>query len=550
MDTYLVSLLKAYFGDSATPENEFGFNWLPRITGDHSTYESIMGMLDGKCHGFFVVGENPAVGSANSRMHRMAMAQLDWLVVRDLQETETAAFWYRSPEIETGELRTEDIGTEVFLLPAAAHTEKKGSFTNTQRLLQWRDKAVETKGDCRSDLWFFFHLGRLIRERLARTGLERDDPVRALRWDYPTEGKDDEPDAEAVLAEINGWGPDGKPLSSYTELKNDGSTVCGCWIYSGVRKDGVNQARRRKPGSEQDWVASEWGWAWPSDRRLLYNRASADPDGNPWSERKRYVWWDASDEKWTGFDTPDFKTTKAPGYVPPEGAEAEDALAGDEPFIMQADGRAWLFVPSGLRDGPMPTHYEPQESPIRNPLYPQQSNPVRQVFPRPLNPYNPTDGQAGSDAYPYALTSYRLTEHHTAGGMSRTVPHLSELQPEMFCEVSPELARERGLEQNGWATIITERTAIEARVMVTDRIRPLTVQGRVLHQVGVPYHWGTMGLTTGDSANDLFSLALDPNVHIQEVKAATCDIRPGRRPRGRALRDLVERHAPSNGHRP
>jgi formate dehydrogenase major subunit len=365
--------------------------------------------------------------------------------------------------------------------------------------------------------------------------------VRALTWDYPTSGAQAEPDAEAVLAEVNGRGPDGRAASAYTELKADGSTSCGCWIYCGCYADGVNQTRRRKPGQEQNWVAQEWGWAWPADRRMLYNRASADPRGEPWSEHKRYLWWNPSERKWVGFDTPDFTPTMSPDYVPPEDARAEDALRGDEPFIMQADGKSWLFAPSGLRDGPMPAHYEPHESPITNPLYSQQANPVRQQIRRPQNPYHPTNGEPGASAFPYVMTTYRVTEHHTAGAMSRTVPYLSELQPEMFCEVSPALAAERGLEHGGWATIISERTAIEARVLVTDRIRALAVQGRVVHQVGLPYHWGTVGLSTGDSANDLFPLVLDPNVHIQEVKAATCDIRPGRRPRGAALRELVER---------
>jgi formate dehydrogenase major subunit len=205
---------------------------------------------------------------------------------------------------------------------------------------------------------------------------------------------------------------------------------------------------------------------------------------------------------------------------------------------MQADGRGWLFAPHGVNDGPLPTHYEPHESPFTNPLYAQQANPARERINRPENPYQPS----GSDVFPYVMTTYRITEHHTAGGMSRTVPYLSELQPEMFCEVSPELALARGLENNGWATIISSRTAIEARVMVTDRVPPLVIQGRILHQVGLPYHWGQRGLTTGDSANDLFPLALDPNVHIQEVKAATCDIVPGRRPRGPALLTLVDEY--------
>jgi formate dehydrogenase major subunit len=259
---------------------------------------------------------------------------------------------------------------------------------------------------------------------------------------------------------------------------------------------------------------------------MLYNRASADPAGRPWSERKRYVWWDEARGRWTGDDVPDFKADMEPGYQPPPGARAEDALRGDAPFVMQADGRGWLFAPSGVVDGPLPTHYEPHESPLENPLYGQGTNPARQRFQRRDNP----DNDPG--AFPYVMTTYRLTEHHTAGAMSRTLPYLAELQPEMFCEVSPALAAERGLEHGGWATISTSRAAIEARVLVTDRIPPLEVGGRRLHQVGLPYHWGRRGISTGDSANDLFPLALDPNVHIQEVKAATCDVRPGRRRRG------------------
>jgi formate dehydrogenase major subunit len=542
MDTYMISLLKAYWGDAATEANDFCFDYLPRITGDHSTYQTMKSMQDGSVHGFFVMGENPAVGSANGKLHRLAMANLDWLVVRDFVETETASFWYDAPEIETGELATESIGTEVFFLPAAAHTEKDGSFTNTQRLLQWHHQAVEPPGDARSELWFTYHLGRIIRARLAGSADARDRPVLDLTWDYPTHGVIAEPDAEAVLREINGTGPDGRALSTYTELRSDGSTSCGCWIYCGCYADETNQTARRTPAGQQDWVALEWGWAWPANRRLLYNRASAAPDGTPWSERKQYVWWDSEQEQWAGFDTPDFEATKRPDFVPAEDARGADAIGGDEPFIMQADGRAWLYAPSGLKDGPLPTHYEPHESPFRNSLYAQQSNPARQTFNRRANRYNPTDGQAGAEVYPYVLTTYRLTEHHTAGGMSRTLPHLAELQPELFCEVSPALAAERGLEHEGWATIVSARTAIEARVMVTDRLRPLVVQGRSIHQVGLPYHWGSRGLTTGDSANDLFSLALDPNVHIQEVKAATCDIRPGRRPRGKALLALVDRY--------
>ncbi len=545
MRSYMVSLLKAWWGPAATPENDFCYGYLPRLTGSHGTYETVLAQLAGDCSGYFLFGENPAVGSANGRLQRLGMAKLDWLVVRDFSLIESATWWKDGPEIETGEMRTEDIGTEVFFLPAAAHTEKSGSFTNTQRMLQWHHEAVEPAGAARSDLWFAYHLGRIIREKLAAEGeaggsAEMNRPVLDLTWDYPLKGALQEPDAEAVLAEVNGWDGDGKPVSSYTQLKDDGSTAAGCWIYCGVYADGVNQAARRKPGRQQNWVANEWGWAWPANRRVLYNRASADPEGRPWSERKALVWWDGDAGKWAGHDIADFVAGRPPSYRPAHGATGVAAISGTDAFIMQADGKAWLFAPAGLVDGPLPAHYEPQDSPVQNLLYPRQEhNPVREILRHPGTPYQPSGSEPGSGVFLYVATTYRLTEHHTAGGMSRWLPYLSELQPEFFCEVSPELAAERGLEHMGWATIISARSAIEARVMVTQRMPSLTVQGKRLHQIGLPYHWGQNGISTGDSANDLAHFSLDPNVHIQEVKALAVDIQPGRRPRGPALRDLV-----------
>jgi formate dehydrogenase major subunit len=546
MDTYMVSLLKAWWGDAATAENDFAFDYMPRLTGDHGTYGIVRDQIDKKTYGYFVVGENPAVGHANGKMQRLGLANLEWLVVRDMQMIETATFWKDGPEIETEELRTEDIGTEVFFLPCANHTEKAGTFTNTQRLLQWRREAVHPPGDARSELHFYFHLGKKIREKLAGSTDERDRPLLDLTWDYPTFGVHEEPDPESVLGEINGYDAEGNPLSSYTQLEADGSTTAGCWIYTGVFADGVNQADRRKPGNEQDWVAAEWGWAWPANRRTLYNRASADAEGRPWSERKAYVWWDAEQEKWTGHDVPDFEATKPPSYVPEEGATRQDALSGTDAFIMQTDGKAWLYAPAGLADGPMPTHYEPVESPVANLLHDQQDNPALERIDRAWNRINP----AQSEVYPHVFLTYRLTEHHTAGGMSRFLGYLSELQPEFFCEVSPALAAERNLEHLGWATLISARTAIEARVLVTERMKPLRIGDQTVHQIGLPYHWGSNGLSTGDPANDLLGVVMDPNVHIQESKVATCDIQPGRRPRGPALLDFVESYRRKAGVEP
>ncbi len=543
-DAYAVSLMKAWWGDAATAENDWAFDYLPRLTGAHGTYQTVMSMLDDQVEGYFLLGQNPAVGSAHGRMQRLGLAHLKWLVVRDLNMIESATFWRDSPEIATGELETEKIATEVFFLPPASHVEKAGTFTQTHRMLQWRHQAVQPPGDCQSELQFFYELGRRIRERLAGSTDERDRPLLDLTWDYPV-AEHGEIDGEAVLKEINGYHLSGEKqgqlLDLFTDMRPDGSTSGGCWIYSGVFAGGVNRSANRTPGREQGPTALEWGWAWPANRRILYNRASADPEGRPWSERKKYVWWDDEQQRWTGVDVPDFPVTKPPSYRPEPGTGGPEGLAGDDPFIMQADGKAWLFAPRGMLDGPLPSHYEPQESPVANPLYRQQASPARKVFARKDNLWSPSAGEPGAEVYPYVFTTYRLTEHHTAGGMSRWLPYLAELQPEFFCEISPELAAEKGLENGGWATLVSARTAVEARVLVTERMTPLVIGGRTVHQIGLPYHWGVgrEAVVSGDSANDLLGVALDPNVQIQESKAGSCDIVAGRRPHGDALLRMV-----------
>jgi formate dehydrogenase major subunit len=542
-DTYIVSLLKEYWGEHAQPDNDFCFDHLPRINGDHGVFRFTMDMLDGKVPGYFLFGQNPAVGLSNGRLARLAMAQLDWLVVRDLVMVESATFWKDSPEIETGEIDPATCKTEVFFFPAASHVEKEGTFTQTERMLQWREKAVEPTGDQTSELWFAYHLGRILRDRLAASTDPRDLPLQQLSWDYAKEhGHEDElwgePSAEDVLRRINGYhldpdtGERGKLVGDYRDLRADGSTSSGCWIYSGVFKGGVNLSHRRGEGPD-----GKWGWVWPLDRRILYSRASADPQGRPWSERKKLVWWDEDVRRWVGDDIPDFPDDLPPGYEPPADAVGPAALRGDDAFVLQADGKAWLFAPSGVVDGPLPTHYEPDESPVRNPLHGPRANPARRHYIGALNPANPAGDRT---VFPFVLTASRLTEHLTAGGMSRWLPFLAELQPELFVEVSPELAAARGLTHNEWCHVITSRTAVQAKVVVTQRIRPLRVQGQTVHQVWMPYHFGPGGLATGDVMNDLLGIVVDPNVNIQESKVATCDVRPGPRPTGPALRAYVE----------
>jgi len=291
---YAVSLLKAYYGRRATAANDWGWGWLPRVTRDHSHFSYWTEMADGEVEGLFIMGQNPSVGAQNARLGRRALARLKWLVVRDMVEIEPAVFWRAdSPEVRRGELATADIETEVFLMPAAGHVEKAGSFTQTQRMLQRREKAIDPPGDARSEAWFVHQLARRLKVRAEASGDPRDEPLRALDWWYP-ETAEGEPDMQAVLAEINGWYTDpagaahhGPQVGSFTELAADGSTACGCWIYSGVYgPDGVNRALRREPSGP---YGHGWGFTWPADRRILYNRASARPDGRPWSERKKLV---------------------------------------------------------------------------------------------------------------------------------------------------------------------------------------------------------------------------------------------------------------------
>lgn len=531
---FMVSLLKAWYGEAATKENDFGYGWVPRLDDNYSHLACTVRMLEGKMRGMFLFGQNPAAGAPNGRAHREALKKLKWLVVRDWFEIDTAAFWYKGPEKPD----PATVGTEVFFIPAAASAEKDGTFTNTQRLLQWHDKAIDPPDDCRSDTWFVYELGKRLKRAYAHSTRERDQGLLNLTWDYEHAHREmlpdgaisrieGEPDVQKILMEINGYTvADQKQVPDFNSLRDDGSTACGCWIYSGVFPEkGHNRARSRKrtPGV---YTSPDWGFAWPLNRRLLYNRASADPEGKPWSERKKYMWWDEEKRRWVGPDIPDFEPGKAPDYRPQPDSRGMEAIAGDAPFIMKPDGRGWLFAPMGTKDGPLPTHYEPLESPIENLLYPnQRANPTVERYDVDLNEYNPNDNE-----YPIVATNYRLTEHYLSGPMSRFDSWLNELQPGMFIEISHELAQEKGIEHGGWMVAWNTRGAIEARAMVTRRIMPLTVHGRTVHQIGMPFHWGFRGETVGAIANDLTAISADPNVSMHEAKAFTVNVRAGRLP--------------------
>src|SRR2546426_500529 len=455
---FLVSYFKSMYGAAATAENDFGYDWHPKILGDHS---------------------------------------------------------------------------------------HDGSFTNTQRMLQWHHKASDAPGDCRTDTWFYHNLAKRMKKLYAGSKESRDQGWNNVSWEFdPDPGVKaiypGEPDALKILREINGYQTaDAKQhLKGFGELKDDGSTTCASWIYCGCypAPDQNMTARREPDPPGVPGAHLKWGWAWPANRRVMYNRASADLKGNPWSERKRWVWWDANfvnppdpktgkpvpRGKWVGYDVPDFGATKAPDAKPKPDGIALDALSGTQPFIMRADGRGWLFVPAGLVDGPPPTHYEPHESPIPNPLYKQQTSPVHKVW-APGKPYNKLAG-GGDPKVPDVISTYRLTEHYLAGAMSRWLPWLTELQPELFIEIGKGLAAEKGIRNLDWVRVSSPRGHIRAKALVTDRIGVMKVGGKAIHHVGMPWHWGWMGLSTGDVVNDLTAWVGDPNVSIHEGKAFVCNV--------------------------
>ena len=538
---FVVSQLKAWWGEAATKENDFAYHYLPkREKADaYSHQHFIVGMYKGQVKGFICMGQNPAVDSPNAKMTRAGLRNLEWMVVVDLFETETAAIW-KDPTVPDAK----NSKVEVFFIPAAPAAEKEGSLTNTMRLVQWHLRAVEPPGSARSDAAFIYDLGLRLKELYKGSKAAKDRPLLDLVWDYKHDPKDPkkEPNMELVLKEINGYATrdiekdekvlykKGQPIPAFVNLMDDGSTACGNWLYTGIYPaDGKNLALRREKAAPGDYMNHNWGFAWPANRRILYNRASADPSGKPWSEKKKLIWWDPNADgatpdkkgKWVGLDVPDFGAFMAPDA--PKAKEGPlKGIGGVDAFIMRADGKGGLFA--SVLDGPFPEHYEPFESPTVNLLSKVQNNPVAKVF-----DIGDLNKLGTPDKYPYILTTYRLTEHHAAG-MSRHVPWLSELFAGHFAEVNPEMAKSLGVQNGDMITVETPRGKIKVRAMVTERIQPFIINGKKVYQIGIPWHWGYQGATKsarGDIVNDLVASLGDPTTFIQESKALLCNVRKG-----------------------
>jgi len=501
---YIVSLLKAWYGDAATKDNDFCFSYLPKC--DPEVNYTHIGMFEamgqGKIKGLWVWGQNPASGGPNSNGEREALGNLDWLVISDIWLNETAEFWKR-PGVNPSDIRT-----EVFVLPAACSYEKEGSITNSGRWAQWRYKAVEPPGEARPDLEIM-HLVMLKLKELYGTdsAAPHRDAIIALDWDYGAHVT-----ADTVAKEINGYDlTTGKLVASFGKLKDDGTTSSGNWLYCGMyTEEEGNKARRRNnidshPG--QIGLYSNWAWCWPVNRRIIYNRASVDLDGMPWDGEHPVILYSA-DGKWQG-DVPD-------GGWPP----INQANAGERylPFIMKPEGvaRLWGY---GLAEGPLPEVYEPWESPLdRNLMSGTKNNPC--AF---IGIY--MNEQGTPDQFPYVGTTYRCTEHWQTGIMTRNLPWLVELMPEMFVEMDEELAAEKGIQNGDEVIVSSARGEIKAVAVVTKRFRALKVAGRTIHHIGVLNHWGYSGLAKGDSGNILTPHVGDANTTIPEYKTFLCNVR-------------------------
>jgi len=505
---YIVSLLKAFWGPAATRENDFSFNWLPRRTANYSHIALFEAMDRGEIKGAFFMGQNPAVGGPDSNREMRALGNLDWMVCADLWQTETANFW-RNPDV----VKPKQIRTEVFLLPAAASFEKEGSITNSGRWVQWRYKAVGSLGMGRPDRWIIDQLAREIKRLYREEGGKFPDPIIHLDWDY--EGDREEVDVHRVAREINGYDVGTNRLvDNFTQLKDDGSTACGNWLYSGSYTEQGNMMARRDPADAANRIGlyPKWSWCWPVNRRVLYNRASCDSHGSPWDREHWVVKWDPTAGEGKGGWI---------GDVPDGGWPQEEK----RPFIMRPEGVACLFATTGLTDGPLPEHYEPLESPVRNRLSPVQNDPRAMIWQKPAQ--DEQNFAVFSKKYPVIATTYRLSEHWQAGQMTRNIGLLNELMPAMFVMMSPSLAASIGVRSGEKVVVSSPRGELEAFALVTPRMQPYNLREKTVEAIALPWHFGFIGESTGDSANLLTAHVGDANTGIPEYKAFLCNVRNG-----------------------
>ena len=532
LPNYMVSLLKAWYGKDATAENEYGYQWMPKLGRDDSLTVTMERILKGEVDGLFVFGQNIAVTNPNTGWGRDAVRKLKWLVVCDLFENETASAWYADP---TAPDAANDCETEVFLLPAATVLETEGSVTNTERLMQWHERCKPAPGSCRSDGWWVYQLGKAFKKLALRSGEARDAGLRALTWDYdPEPGKVNaqglapipgDVDMDKVALEMNGYDlQTGAPCQGSKDLRADGTTACGCRLLSGfIDAEGNNLMKRVEPGEVDHAIDLDYRFAWPANSRILYTRCSARPDGEPWSEKKRLVWWDKAKARWVGYDKPQFDETKPPDYEPAPGATGEAALGGAEPFTVHTDGRAWLFVPYGIKEGPFPVHYEPVESPYHNILWKQDRDPGVHIIDDPKNPIaKPADPD-----YPTVMTTYHMVEHWLSGSMTRHIPWLAQLQPESFLEMSPEQAETAGIRPGALIAVTSPRTKLLMRALITPRLRIGKVDGREASVVGGFVNSGYKGVVCDPVTNDLSPAIMAPDGLIPASKGFVVRVEPG-----------------------
>ena len=499
---FAVSFLKALYGDAAKKDNDWAFHYLPKIDRKYSWVEIWDDMYAGKVKGIFAFGMNGVQIGPNSRKNIDALKKADWLVVGEIYPDETSEFW-NAPGTTAEEKKA--IQTTVYRLPCAGFAEKDGTFVNSARWLQWKNIALPTPADAKVDQEILSRIFLRIRELYeAEDGVFKD-PIVNLAWNYT------DPLHRSLVElakEINGRDlATGQQLPGFAALKDDGTTLCGNWLYCGSWTEAGAMTQRR--GTEDPsglGIYPNWGWSWPANRRVLYNRASCDPAGRPWDPERRQVWWNEPAGKWAGNDVPDFKIDSPP----------REHMG---PFIMNPEGVGRLFAPlAAFADGPFPEHYEPIESPVANPLHPNQSNnPVVKKMTSPLDKY-----AVANDGFNVVCTTYRLTEHYHY--WTKNNPMNVQLVPEPFVEIPAELADEMGIRGGERVKVSSIRASYVAKAMVTKRIKAMTIDGRKTYQIGIPIHWGFRGISEDEGRTSLTSVNLlsptviDPNAYTPEFK--------------------------------